>query len=275
MNTFKRLLRHRGAAVGLVIVGAFVLAALFAHLIAPYDPLEGQLADRLQPPSPQHLLGTDYAGRDLFSRLIYGARLSLQVGLLTVGLALSVGTLWGAFSGYAGGLVDLLSMRVVDVLLAFPSLLLAILMIAILGPSLTHAMLAVAIVAIPNYVRLVRSVVLSIKHQEFILAARAVGAGTGRILWRHVLPNVMAPVLVQATLGIAAAILETAGLSFLGLGADARTPEWGSMLAHNKTYFRTAPWTMTYPGLAIMLVILGFNLLGDGLRDALDPRLKR
>ncbi|MDI3269539.1 MAG: ABC transporter permease [Bacillota bacterium] len=275
MGTFRRLLRHRGAVVGLVIIGIFVFTAIFAPLLAPYGPLEGQLADRLQPPSAQHLLGTDYAGRDLLSRIIYGARLSLQVGLLTVGLALSVGTLWGAFSGYAGGLFDLLSMRAVDVLLAFPSLLLAILMIAILGPSLTNAMLAVGIVAIPTYVRLVRSVVLSIKNQEFVLASRALGASTGRILRRHIFPNVMAPVLVQATLGIAAAILETAGLSFLGLGADARTPEWGSMLAHNKTYFRTAPWTMTYPGLAIMLVILGFNLLGDGLRDALDPRLKR
>ncbi|MBX5476485.1 MAG: ABC transporter permease [Clostridia bacterium] len=271
----RRLLRHRGALAGLVIVALFVGVAVFAPWLTHYDPRNGVLTERLQPPSPQHILGTDYNGRDMFARLVYGARLSLEVGLVTVGLALVVGTVWGAVSGYVGGWFDLVSMRVVDVMLAFPSLLLAILMIAILGPSLMNAMLAVGIVAIPNYVRLVRSVVLGVKESEFVEAARAEGASHLSVLLRHILPNAMAPVLVQATLGIATAILETAGLSFLGLGADARTPEWGSMLAHSKEYFRSASWTMTYPGLAIMIVVLGFNLLGDGLRDALDPKLKR
>ncbi|MBX6351307.1 MAG: ABC transporter permease [Clostridia bacterium] len=270
----RRLLRHRGAVAGGLIVLAFVFVALAAPWLTPYDPRAGDLAEALLPPSPGHPLGTDYAGRDLATRLAYGARLSLEVGILVVGMAVVVGSLWGAVAGYVGGWFDLLSMRAVDVMLAFPSLLLAILMIAILGPSLTNAMLAVGIVAIPNYVRLVRSVVLGVKPKEFVEAARAEGAGFWRILWRHVLPHAFAPLLVQATLGVATAILDTAGLSFLGLGADARTPEWGSMLAHSKEYFRTATWTMTYPGLAIMTVVLGFNLLGDGLRDALDPRLR-
>lgn len=274
LATLRRLLRHRGALAGGLIVLAFVGVALFAPWITQHDPKIGDLSQALQPPAPGHILGTDYAGRDMATRLAFGARLSLEVGLLVVSLALVVGTLWGALSGYMGGWFDLLSMRAVDVMLAFPSLLLAILMIAILGPSLTNAMLAVGIVAIPNYVRLVRSVVLGVKPLEFVQAARAEGATFGRVLFKHVMPHALAPVMVQATLGIATAILDTAGLSFLGLGADARTPEWGSMLAHSKEYFRTATWTMTYPGLAIMIVVLGFNLLGDGLRDALDPKLK-
>ncbi len=271
----RRLLRHRAAVLGGAIVLLLVLMALLADVIAPYDPLRGRLADMLQPPSRAHWMGTDEQGRDILSRIIHGSRISLQVGLVAVGISLTTGTAIGAVSAYFGGWLDLLVMRVIDILLAFPSILLAIAITAILGPSLTNAMVAVGIVGMPVYARLVRASVLSLKEQDFVQAARAAGGGHGRVLWRHILPNALAPLIVQSTLSIGTAMLDAAGLSFLGLGAQPPAPEWGAMLSGAQVYIQLAPWVVTFPGLAIMLAVLGFNLLGDGLRDVLDPRLRR
>ncbi len=273
MMVYRRLTKNKAAMVGAVLVGLFVVSALFAPLLAPYDPLE-PVAPPLEPPSASHPLGTDYLGRDILSRIIFGARVSLQVGVAAVGIALVVGTLVGAVSAYYGGWADLIVMRVMEIMLSFPSILLAIAIMAIMGPQLINAMIAVGIVAIPTYARLVRSSVLSVKEHEYTEAAVAIGATDLRIILLHVLPNCLAPLIVQATLGIATAILDTAALSFLGLGAQPPTPEWGAMLSDTREYIQRAPWVMTFPGLAIMISVLGFNLLGDGLRDALDPRLK-
>lgn len=274
-GVLRRLLRHRAAVLGGTIVLIIVLTALLADVIAPYDPIRGRLADMLQPPSPEHWMGTDEQGRDILSRIIHGSRISLQVGLVAVGISLTTGTLIGAVSAYFGGWFDLLVMRIIDILLAFPSILLAIAITAILGPSLTNAMIAVGIVGMPVYARLVRASVLSLREQDFVQAARAAGGGHGRILWRHILPNALAPLIVQSTLSIGTAMLDAAGLSFLGLGAQPPAPEWGAMLSGAQVYIQLAPWVVTFPGLAIMLAVLGFNLLGDGLRDVLDPRLRR
>ena len=274
-GVLRRLLRHRAAVLGGTIVLVIVLAALLADVIAPYDPIEGRLVDMLQPPSRTHWMGTDEQGRDIFSRIIHGSRISLQVGLVAVGISLTTGTAIGAVSAYFGGWPDLVVMRIIDILLAFPSILLAIAITAILGPSLTNAMIAVGIVGMPVYARLVRASVLSIKEQDYVQAARAAGGGNLRILLRHVLPNALAPLIVQSTLSIGTAMLDAAGLSFLGLGARPPTPEWGAMLSGAQVYIQLAPWVVTFPGLAIMLAVLGFNLLGDGLRDVLDPRLRR
>ena len=271
----RRVLRHRAMVLGGAIVLLIVLMALLADVIAPYDPIRGRLADMLQPPSRAHWMGTDEQGRDILSRIIHGSRISLQVGLVAVGISLTTGTLIGAVSAYFGGWLDLLVMRIIDILLAFPSILLAIAITAILGPSLTNAMIAVGIVGMPVYARLVRASVLSLREQDFVQAARAAGGGHGRILGRHILPNALAPLIVQSTLSIGTAMLDAAGLSFLGLGARPPTPEWGAMLSGAQVYIQLAPWVVTFPGLAIMLAILGFNLLGDGLRDVLDPRLRR
>lgn len=270
----RRLRRNRSAMLGLGIVVFLVLVAIFAPLIAPHDPLAQSLEDRLQAPSRHHLLGTDDLGRDLLSRIIYGSRISLQVGFFSVLIALVVGTFLGALGAYYGKILDTIIMRSMDVLLAFPGVLLAIGIVAVLGPSLNNAMVAIGIVTIPRYARVVRASVLTIKESEFVQAARALGNGGFRILFVHILPNCLAPLTVQTTLNIATAILEAAGLSFLGLGAQPPTAEWGAMLAGARQYLRIAPWVTALPGLAIVLTVMGFNLFGDGLRDALDPRMK-
>ncbi len=271
----RRALRNRGAVAGGLVSLLFILAALGAPWLAPYDPLAQDLAHRLQEPGSAHWLGTDDLGRDVLSRLVAGAGISLRVGLLSVGLAFAVGSALGLAAGYVGTWVDEILMRLIDVVMAFPTILLAILVVAVLGPSLSNAMIAVAIVNVPAYARLVRAAAMTAVRQEYVVAARALGAGHLRIALGHVFPNCLTPLCVQATLGIASAILETAGLSFLGLGAQVPTPEWGAMLNGSRAFIRSAPWTLTFPGLAIMAVVLGFNLLGDGLRDLLDPRSRR
>ncbi len=273
-DALRRLLRNKLAVVGMVILAAFLLSAIFAPWLAPYDPVKQELVKRRQPPSREHLLGLDEVGRDILSRIIFGARTSLQVGVGSVSFAIVIGALTGAVSGYLGGWVDNLVMRLMDILLAFPSMLLAIAIVSILGPGLMNMLYAIAIVSIPQYARIVRASVLSVKEQDYILAARAIGCPPSHILFRNVLPNCLTPLIVQATLGIATAILDAAGLSFLGLGAQPPTPEWGAMLGRGRGSVFTAPHIVFFPGLAIMLTVLGFNLLGDGLRDALDVRLR-
>lgn len=266
--------KNKLALVGAGIVVFFILFGLLSSVIAPEGYNNQVLADRLQPPSAEHWLGTDDFGRDIFTRIMYGARISLYVGFFAVMGATVVGTLLGILAGYYGRWVDVLISRVFDIMLAFPSILLAIAIVAILGPSLQNALIAIAIINVPTFGRLVRSRVLSIKEEEYVMSAKAIGMKDGRILLHHVLPNSLAPIIVQASLGIATAIIEAAALGFLGLGAQAPQPEWGKMLADAKNYIQDAPWTVFFPGLAIMLTVLGFNLLGDGLRDALDPRMK-
>lgn len=274
-RAWRRFAANRGAVAGALILALFLLTALLAPWLAPYLPTAQRLSIRLSPPSASHWLGTDDLGRDLLSRLVYGTRVSLRVGAISVAVALGCGTALGVLAGYVGGRVDEGVMRCLDVLLAFPSTLLAILIVAVLGPGLDNAIMAIALVNIPVYARLVRASVLAVKHQEFIEAARAVGASHFRVVTSHVLPNCLTPITVQATLGIGTAILETAGLSFLGLGAQPPTPEWGTMLNDARPYLRDAWWVITFPGLAIIATVLGFNLLGDGLRDLLDPQGRR
>lgn len=273
-DALRRLLRNKLAIAGMVILVVFLLSALLAPWLAPYDPLKQELVRRREPPSTEHLLGMDEVGRDLLSRVIFGARTSLQVGVGSVSFAIMIGALLGALSGYLGGWVENVVMRIMDILLAFPSLLLAIAIVSILGPGLMNMLYAIAVVSIPVYGRIVRASVLSVKEQDYILAARAIGVPPGRMLFRNVLPNCLTPLIVQATLGIATAILDAAGLSFLGLGAQPPIPEWGAMLGSGRGSVFTAPHIVFFPGIAIMLLVLGFNLLGDGLRDALDPRLR-
>jgi peptide/nickel transport system permease protein len=266
--------KNKMALVGTGIVLFFILLAVFAPMIAPYSINEQDLSLRLQAPSKEHLFGTDDFGRDIFSRVIYGARISLWVGFFSVLGSVIVGSLLGIIAGYYGRWIDGIISRIFDIMLAFPSILLAIGIVAVLGPSLKNALIAIAIINIPNFGRLIRSRVLSIKQEEYIMAAKAIGMSDARILFHHILPNSMAPIIVQGTLAIATAIIEAAALGFLGLGAQPPNPEWGKMLADSKDYLTQAPWTMVFPGLAIMLTVLGFNLMGDGLRDALDPRMK-
>ncbi len=273
-EVWRRLRRNRAAIVGGVIVLLFVFIAIFAPWLSPYPPNEGELTKRLKPPCREHLLGTDPLGRDLLSRVIYGARISLQVQIISVSIALVVGTLLGMIGGYYGGRLDNLIMRLMDILLAFPGIFLAISIIAVLGPGLTNLMLAAGIYSIPQFARIVRGSVISLKEKEFIEAARAVGEGDIDILFRYLLPNSMAPIIVQTTLRMATVLLTASGLSFLGLGVQPPTAEWGAMLSNARAYLITAPHVATVLGLAIMLVVMGFNLFGDGLRDSLDPRLR-
>ncbi len=266
--------KNKTALIGLCLVVFFVLLALVAPLIAPFDYKAQVLSDRLKPPSGEHWFGTDDLGRDIFSRVIYGARISLWVGLLSVVGSIVIGTLLGIIAGFYGKWVDMIISRVFDILLAFPGILLAIAIVAILGPSLQNALYAIAIVNVPTYGRLVRSRVLSLRQEEFITAARALGANDGRILFKHILPNSLTPIIVQGTLGVATAIIEAAGLGFLGLGAQPPDPEWGKMLSDSRQFIQTAPWTVIFPGLCILLTSLGFNLMGDGLRDTFDPKMK-
>lgn len=266
--------KNKLAIIGTGIVVFFILLAIFAPVIAPSGINDQVLANKLQAPSSEHWFGTDDFGRDIFSRVIYGARISLWVGFLSVVGSIVVGCALGIIAGYYGKWVDMIISRIFDIMLAFPSILLAIAIVAVLGPSLKNALIAIATINIPNFGRLIRSRVLSVKEEEYIMAAKAIGMSNTRILVAHVLPNSMAPIIVQGTLAIATAIIEAAALGFLGLGAEAPNPEWGKMLSDAKTFLVQAPWTMIFPGLAIMLTVLGFNLMGDGLRDALDPRMK-
>ncbi|MGE7921065.1 ABC transporter permease [Viridibacillus sp. NPDC093762] len=266
--------KSKAALVGAVIVVFFILLAIVGPLFVPEGINEQVLKDRLQPPSAEHWFGTDDFGRDIFSRVVHGARISLWVGFFSVIGSVVVGSMLGIIAGYYGRWMDTIISRIFDIMLAFPSILLAIAVVSILGPSLQNALIAIAIINVPNFGRLIRSKVLSIKQEEYITSAKAIGMKDARILFSHILPNSMTPVIVQGTLAIASAIIEAAALGFLGLGAEAPTPEWGKMLADARIYLINAPWTMIFPGLAIMLTVLGFNLMGDGLRDALDPKMK-
>jgi len=271
-DIWRDLRRHRLALVGAGILAGLILVAALASVVAPHDPIEQDLYKRLQTPSLANPLGTDDFGRDILSRIIYGARISLRIGLISISIALSAGTVLGLIAGYRGGLADTAIMRLVDIMLAFPSILLAIAIVAVIGPGIDNVMVAISIVMVPQYARLVRASVLSIRETDYVEAARALGAGECRILWRSVLPNCTAPLIVQSTLSLGTAILDAAGLSFLGLGAQPPTPEWGAMLSGGRELLLKAPWVMTFPGLAIFTVVLGLNLFGDGLRDALDPK---
>jgi peptide/nickel transport system permease protein len=269
----RRFWRNANARAGLSMILFFALVAIFATLIAPEGPDVENLAGRLTPPSAQHIIGTDELGRDVFSRVILGARISMTVGLVAVSGALSVGALLGITAGYFGGRVESTIMRLMDVMLAFPSIILAIGIVAMRGPGLNNTILAVSIVNIPAFARVARASTLAIKESEYVAAARALGGRPWRVLLRSILPNAAAPLVVQGTLGVAGAILEAAALGFLGLGAQPPTPEWGAMLSDSYKYLLTAFWAALAPGAAISLVVLSFNLAGDGLHDALDPRL--
>lgn len=270
-DVWRRLRRTPGALIGGVILASILFAALFAPLIARTGPLDQHLSEQAIGPNLLHFMGTDKLGRDIFSRVVYGARTSLAIGFVAVGLAITAGTIIGLVAGYARGRVDSVLMGAMDVMLAFPSIILAIAITTILGASIGNLMIAVGIVYIPQYARLARSSTLNVAELEYVEAARAIGAAGPRILAGHILPNILAPLLVQATLGIATAELEAAGLSYLGLGARPPAPEWGAMLNDARDYWISAPWALIFPGLAITTLVLGFNLLGDGLRDALDP----
>jgi peptide/nickel transport system permease protein len=261
--------------VALALIAVFATCALFAPLLAPYDPLVQDLGSRLRPPSPEHWLGTDSLGRDIASRILYGARISLVIGVVVVASAGVFGTVVGLVAGYAGGLVDEALMRLTEVFLAFPALILAMAIAGALGPSLTNAIIAIAAVTWAVYARLTRGQILSLRRREFVEAARAIGASRVRIVSRHLLPNVLAPLMIQASFDLGSSIIAAAGLSFIGFGAQPPTPEWGVMISEGRNYISTQPWLSLFPGLAILLAVGSFNLLGDGLRDAFDPRLSR
>lgn len=263
------------AYIGAVIISLFFLIALFAPILSPYDPYKIDLSKTMQPPSMDHWFGTDDKGRDVLSRLIYGSRLTLLVGFASLLFGGTLGTILGVIAGYVGGIIDTIIMRVTDVLLAFPGILLALAIVSALGPSLMNVAIAVGIFKIPIFIRIVRGTVLSIKNLEYIDAIKSLGASHLRIIIKHIFPNILSPIIVQTTLNLATVILSTAGLSFLGLGAQPPSPEWGAMLSNARSYFFTAPYLLIFPGLAISFLVLGFNLFGDGLRDALDPRMKK
>ncbi|MCX6048925.1 MAG: ABC transporter permease [Chloroflexi bacterium] len=288
-NALRYIFRQRSAIVGMIILGILILIALLAPVLATHDPIKTLIGvedvKKREPPcihilgcpadKPQHFFGTDGNIRDLYSRVLYGARLSLIVGIFSVAFAIVIGAFFGAIAGYLGGWTDNVIMRVMDVLLAFPSLILAIAIVTVLGPGLSNTLFAIGIVSIPGYARITRASVLSIKELDYVTADRALGVPAMRILFYHILPNALTPLVVQATLGIAGAILSAAALSFLGLGAQPPTPEWGAMIGQERNQVFTAPHLIFFPGVALILTVLGFNLLGDGLRDALDPRFNR
>ena len=271
----RRLLRHRLAMFGLIVLALVSLMGFFGPAITPYDPNAMDFSDRFASPSFAHLMGTDDFGRDIFSRIIIGARVSLQVGLVAVGVATIIGTGLGLVAGYGTRLTDEVIMRAMDVLYAFPAILLAIAIMAALGKGIGNAMIAIGLVYIPIFARIARAAVLGIRNEEFIIAARALGAGDVRILLTHVLPNVLSPIIVEITLSLAFAILAEASLSFFGLGTQPPDPSWGRMLSEGRDFFRQSGWMGVFPGLAILFTVMGFNFLGDGLRDALDPKLRR
>jgi peptide/nickel transport system permease protein len=273
LRMIRRFRRHKLAIAGLVILFLLMLAALFPSWIAPYDPLEMDMPQRLLPPSLQHPFGTDDFGRDILSRIIYGARISLMVGGVAVGIAATVGISLGLLAGYFGGLADSVIMRLMDIIFAFPAILLAISIMALLGPSTTNVMIAIGIVYIPIFARIVRGTTLELRIQDYVEAAVASGAVSSRILGRHILPGTLGPITVQVTLALAYAILAEAALSFLGLGTQPPNPSWGSMLSFGREWIREAWWFSFFPGLAIFVTVLSLNVVGDGLRDAIDPRL--
>jgi len=269
-----RLKRNKLAILGLFLVVSLVLVALFAEVIAPYDPVQIALKNSLEEPNSAHLMGTDVLGRDIFSRIIYGARASLIIGVVATSISLVIGVTIGAISGYYGGWLDALMMRITDIFFAFPFFLLAIAIMTFLGASFINIFIALGIVGWTNYARLVRGQVISVKESEYVEAARAVGAKDARIILKHILPNTLTPVIVYTTMNIGVVILAEAGLSFLGIGVRPPSPSWGLMLAEGKDFLFNASWLVIWPGIAIFLTVLGYNLLGEGLRDALDPRLK-
>ena len=276
-EVWRRLKKNKMAMIGLAIVVFLVLLAVFADFLFDYEQvvIKQNTAIRLQGPSAEHWFGTDEFGRDILARLVHGGRISLVVGVIAVGIALTIGGTLGAISGFFGGKVDMLISRAMDILLAVPSLLLSITIVSALGPSIINLMIAIAVSSVPGYARIVRSSVMTVRDNEFVEAAKAIGANDAQIIASHILPNCLAPIIVQVSLKVASAILSTSGLSFLGLGVKAPTPEWGSMLSGGRAYLRNAPHLTVFPGLCIMLTILSMNLLGDGLRDALDPKLKQ
>ena len=280
IEQMSQLWRNKTAVAGLLIVSFFIITAIFAPLLSPHSPVETSLYDQLKPPiwhekgTWKNILGTDDLGRDILSRLIYGARVSLIVSVFSVGIAFVFGTLFGSVAGYYKGALDSVIMRIMDIILAFPYLLLAIVVVAFLGPSLQNCMMAIGITYIPRFARIVRGSVLEESEKDYVTAARSIGAKDWRIIFIAIIPNCLGPLIVQTTLSFASAILDAAALSFLGLGAQPPTPEWGAMIARSRSLILRASWVMTFPGVAILLAVLGFNLFGDGLRDALDPRLR-
>jgi peptide/nickel transport system permease protein len=272
-RVLRRLARHKSAVIGFGIIVVLIVIALMASFIAPYDPI-GLSRNILQPPSGGHLMGTDNLGRDIFSRVVYGTRVSLQMGFIAIAIAATFGTAMGLVAGTYGGFVDTVLMRFVDALMAVPGILLALTVAAVLGTGLHVAMIAVGIAWIPSFARIVRSLVLQVKEMPYIEAARSLGSSDTRLIWRHVLPNAFTPVLVLSSLGVGSAVLIGAALSFLGVGAQPPTAEWGIMLSEGRQFMRSAWWVMAFPGLAITVTVLAANLVGDGLRDALDPRIK-
>lgn len=261
--------------VGGTIVGIIILLAIFAPLVAPFAPYEQHNVDQLLPPNRTYLLGTDEFGRDILSRVIFGARISIQVAVVSVSIGLALGTLAGLMAAFYGGWVDMLVMRLADILFAFPAILFAIAVLAVLGPSLTNVMIAIGVIFIPIFTRVIRAAAMTIVQEQYVEASRASGASSMRIIWKHVLPNAMAPLIVQTTLAVSYAILTEASLSFLGLGAQPPEPSWGTMLNVGRGFMNFAPWTGIVPGVAIFVAVLGFNVLGDGLRDILDPRMRQ
>ncbi|WFU30640.1 ABC transporter permease [Bradyrhizobium brasilense] len=273
-RAWRRLIRRKGAVLGLTVIALFILLAVFAPLIVPYDPVAASWSLVRKAPSAQHWFGTDELGRDVFARVVFGARASLLAGVISVGIALAIGVPLGLVAGYRGGFIDALISRITDAMLACPFLILAIALAAFLGPSLSNAMIAIGVSATPIFIRLTRGQVMSVKAEDYVEAARAMGNPRWRIALVHILPNILPALLVQATLSIAAAIIAEAALSFLGLGQQPPAPSWGSMLNAAQRFLTSAPWMAVWPGLAIFLVVLSFNLVGDGLRDALDPKAR-
>lgn len=273
--TFHKFLKSPLSIVGALIILIFLIVALFAPYIAPYDPLTQQIEERLQSPSFKHILGTDNMGRDILSRIIYGTRISVMLGLIVILVAASIGITVGAISGYTTGILDNILMRIADMFLSFPPIILAMAIAASLGPNLRNTIIAIAMTRWPVYARLVRSQVLSLKNTQFVESIKSIGGSKFRRLFIHILPNCLAPIIVRATLDLGTAILAAASLSFIGFGAQPPTPEWGAMVSIGRQYIISEWWVSTFPGIAILIVVIGFNLLGDGLRDVLDPRLRR